>query len=315
MEKSERSRLGRGLGAMLSQSRKASEERIEEEASENSASALPQNVSAADPERQIVDIELSKLEPSVYQPRRDFNDEGIAELAQSIKANGLLDPLIVKKNDSGDKYEIICGERRFRACKILGMDKVQCVVRDLVPEKSYAVALIENIQREDLNPVEQAYALDQMLSQCHMTQEELASSIGKSRSTVTNLLRINALADDVKQLLAERSIDLGHAKVVMSLERDLQSKAAAYIAKKGLSVRQAEEFVKKLASGKNSGSKDKKLPDELEIVQQELSNRFEGIKCSLVGSNTKRGKFVLAYKSEEEFKRIRELLGLPASDA
>ncbi len=294
--------LGRGLDALLSDNKRAHENREAQEAAE---------IAATEASGQIEEIPSSQLRASVYQPRKRFNDDGIAELAESIKENGLLEPLLVKKSDEGG-YEIICGERRFRACKIAGISKIPCLVKSMLPKESYAAALIENIQREDLNPLEQASALEQMMNECGMTQEELAKSLGKPRSGISNLLRLNSLEQGVKDLISEGKLGFGHAKVIMGLDKDLQLKAAEYVVKRELSVRQTEEFVSKIKGQKGTQPAPKKENPEFEAIEKNFSDKYSDLSFSIQGRSRKRGKIVLGYASEDEFNRIMDILDIKA---
>ena len=294
--------LGRGLDALLSDNKRAHENREAQEAAE---------IAATEASGQIEEIPSSQLRASVYQPRKRFNDDGIAELAESIKENGLLEPLLVKKSDEGG-YEIICGERRFRACKIAGISKIPCLVKSMLPKESYAAALIENIQREDLNPLEQASALEQMMNECGMTQEELAKSLGKPRSGISNLLRLNSLEQGVKDLISEGKLGFGHAKVIMGLDKDLQLKAAEYVVKRELSVRQTEEFVSKIKGQKGTQPAPKKENPEFEAIEKSFADKYSDLSFSIQGRSRKRGKIVLGYASEDEFNRIMDILNIKA---
>lgn len=293
--------LGRGLDALLSDSRKA--HKLNNELDD--ANPAETDIAGA----HIEEIVISQLRPSVYQPRKNFYDEGITELSDSIKENGLLEPLLVNKSENGG-YEIICGERRFRACKLAGLTKIPCIVKNLLPKDSYAAALIENIQREDLNPLEQAVALEQMMNECHMTQEELARSLGKPRSGISNLLRLNSLEQNVKNLLSEGKIDFGHAKVIMGLDKDLQVKTAEYIVKKNLSVRQTEIFVKNLKKQKPDNIKKQEKNPELENLEKKFTDKYNDLHLCIQGRNNKKGKIILGYSSKEEFKHIINILNI-----
>ena len=295
--------LGRGLDALLSDNKRAHENMEAQEAAETAA---------AQAAGQVEEIPSSQLRASVYQPRNRFNDEGIAELAESLKENGLLEPLLVKQSEDGG-YEIICGERRFRACKQAGIAKIPCLVKSMLPKESYAAALIENIQREDLNPLEQASALEQMMNECGMTQDELAKSLGKPRSGITNLLRLNSLEQGVKDLISEGKLGFGHAKVIMGLEKELQLKAAEYVVKRDLSVRQTEEFVGKI-KGQKGGTQPapKKENPDLEAIEKSFADKYSDLRFSIQGRSRKRGKIVLGYASEEEFNRIMDILDIKA---
>lgn len=303
--------LGRGLSSLLSESKKANElkqHRLELK-DKNALSVQKQS------ENIVVDLDISLLKASVYQPRQEFVDLAINELADSIREHGILDPLIVKKSlDEEGKYDIICGERRYRACKIAGLIKIPCFIKNVAHTEAYALALVENLQRQDLNPLEQAEALEQMQSECGINQDELAKTLGKSRSTVSNILRLNKLENGVKELLRKGSIDLGHAKVLLALNGDVQQKAAEVIVKKNLNVRQTENFIKAvkergddcLDSKKNKG---KLKTDFLTNLEQDLNEKLNGIKFH-VGGNQDHGKITLSYSSSRELDKIKVLLGL-----
>ena len=237
--------LGRGLDSLLSESKKNREEKVRENEVSQPLNNISQDILTSE-KNKIVELPISILKPSIYQPRKNFDKESLEELSLSIKEHGLLEPLLVKKSDE-DKYEIICGERRYRACKLANLENVPCLIRDDLGDNGYAVALIENIQREDLNPLEMAQAFNLMLEECKLSQEDLAKTLGKSRSSIANIVRLNNLQEDVKKMILANQIDLGHAKVLLSLEDpNLQLKAALYVIKKSLSVRQTEQLVKNI---------------------------------------------------------------------
>ena len=242
--------LGRGLDSLLSESKKNREEKVRENEVSQPLNTISQDILTSE-KNKIVELPISILKPSIYQPRKNFDKESLEELSLSIKEHGLLEPLLVKKSDE-DKYEIICGERRYRACKLANLGNVPCLIRDDLGDNGYAVALIENIQREDLNPLEMAQAFNLMLEECKLSQEDLAKTLGKSRSSIANIVRLNNLQEDVKKMILANQIDLGHAKVLLSLDDpNLQLKAALYVIKKSLSVRQTEQLVKNIKLNNN----------------------------------------------------------------
>lgn len=275
-----------------------------------------ENISAALPvdENSVVLLPIDKLKASVYQPRKAFDEEKLNELASSIKEHGLLEPLLVKKTQD-DLYEIICGERRYRACKRANLSSIPCLIRDDLELNGYAVALIENIQREDLNPVEMANAFSLMLNECNLTQEKLAKTLGKSRSSVTNILRINNLHDEIKNMIVEGQIDLGHAKVILSLEdKELQLKAAQYVIKKGLTVRQTEELVKNIKENgleeNSTKSKESYKNPSFNDWEKNISNVLSGVKVKFNASNEDKGKITLSYTSKEQLEHFLSLFSL-----
>lgn len=302
----------RGLDFLLSgnkiKEQTESEVKVTPSEKENSSAVLPVD------ENSVVLLSIDKLKASVYQPRKAFDEEKLNELASSIKEHGLLEPLLVKKSQD-DLYEIICGERRYRACKLANLSSIPCLIRDDLELNGYAVALIENIQREDLNPVEMANAFSLMLNECNLTQEELAKTLGKSRSSVTNILRINNLHDEIKNMIVEEQIDLGHAKVILSLEdKELQLKAAQYVIKKGLTVRQTEELVKNIKENgleeNSSKSKDTYKNPSFNDWEKNISNVLSGVKVKFNASNEDKGKITLSYTSKEQLEHFLSLFSL-----
>ena len=302
----------RGLDFLLSgnkiKEQTESEVKVTPSEKENSSAVLPVD------ENSVVLLSIDKLKASVYQPRKAFDEEKLNELASSIKEHGLLEPLLVKKSQD-DLYEIICGERRYRACKLANLSSIPCLIRDDLELNGYAVALIENIQREDLNPVEMANAFSLMLNEYNLTQEELAKTLGKSRSSVTNILRINNLHDEIKNMIVEEQIDLGHAKVILSLEdKELQLKAAQYVIKKGLTVRQTEELVKNIKENgleeNSSKSKDTYKNPSFNDWEKNISNVLSGVKVKFNASNEDKGKITLSYTSKEQLEHFLSLFSL-----
>lgn len=274
-------------------------------------------------DNRIHQIALSALNPSSYQPRDYFDDDSIKELASSILEHGLLEPLIVKR--AGNGYEIICGERRYRAAKLAGMAELPCLVRDVVDEKAYAIALIENIQRESLNPIELAIALEQMMEECGMTQEQVAASVGKSRSAVANYLRLTSMNEQVQEALRRGDINFGHAKLIVGFDDATQLELCSIITKKQLSVRATEDYIKKHITAEQRKKRTPKqsqaekqrhkeqLMEHLSSCEATLNAELGGViaKFTLATSakNTK-GKLTLSYNSEEELEALLQRLGL-----
>lgn len=269
----------------------------------------------------VHDLSIDKLRPSQYQPRTHFDEKAILELSESIATHGLLEPLLVKKVGD-DIYEIICGERRFRAAKEAKLESVPCLIRDVSDDKGYAIALIENLQREDLNPVEMAIAIDQMMQECNMTQDDVAKNIGKSRSTVANLLRVLKLEDEPLACLRANKIDLGHAKLLLSLSGSHQVEACRTIIKKALSVRGTEAYIKELQqkqdkkdkashSDKEKSKKSEDLYLELlSKLEKSVSDRLGGCKAKFKHQHDGKGSLVLSYSSQDELSKIIKALGL-----
>lgn len=304
--------LGRGLDSLLSASSKIKKERETETKTQEEIAVVNNETTTSVGENVVVSLPIEKLRASIYQPRKSFDEESLQELADSIKEHGLLEPLIVKKTD--DLYEIICGERRYRACKLAQLDTVPCLVRDDLDSKGYAIALIENIQREDLNPLEMAEAFKQMLDECNLNQDELAKTLGKSRSSVANILRLNNLQSNVKKMVAANQIDLGHAKVLLSIEEpDLQLKTALYVIKNNLTVRQTEELVKNIkVNGIDDEEKKTKKPsfdnEFFSNWENEISSKLSGVKVKFKATNEDKGKLTLTYSSQEQLKSLLSLL-------
>jgi ParB family chromosome partitioning protein len=251
--------LGRGLEALLGP-------RVEDSA--DAPSATP---------GQPASLLLADMVPGVYQPRTRMDEGALYELAESIKSQGIMQPILVRKLASGanaGKYEIIAGERRFRAARLAGLDSVPVLVRDVADEAAAAMALIENIQREDLNPLEEAQGLQRLIRDFGLTHEQAAQAVGRSRSAASNLLRLLNLADPVQTLLMAGDLDMGHARALLSLERAAQITAANQITAKKLSVREAESLVKKLSAEfvLVSPKPKKEKSRDLRRVEEELSD-------------------------------------------
>lgn len=303
--------LGRGLDSLLSESKKNREEKVRENEVSQTLNTISQDIFTSE-KNKIVELPISILKPSIYQPRKNFDKESLEELSLSIKEHGLLEPLLVKKSDE-DKYEIICGERRYRACKLANLENVPCLIRDDLGDNGYAVALIENIQREDLNPLEMAQAFNLMLEECKLSQEDLAKTLGKSRSSIANIVRLNNLQEDVKKMILANQIDLGHAKVLLSLDDpNLQLKAALYVIKKSLSVRQTEQLVKNIKLNNTEEleptSTKEKVENNFGGLEEELNQKFSGIKFKFKATSEEKGKITLSYSSKEQLDNLLAFL-------
>jgi len=247
----------------------------------------------------INEIELDKIVPNEYQPRKVFNDEKMKELAASIKEQGVIQPVIVHRAGSG--YQLIAGERRWRASRLAGLKTIPALVKEATKREFLEMALIENIQREDLNPLEAAEAYKRLQDEFKLTQEDLAKRVGKERSTVTNFLRLLGLPKEIKQELAIGALSMGHAKAILSLERVRdQMQATVMIVKKGLSVREAEALSARL---KNPPKEKKaRLSHELKSVEEKIKKAL-GTKVSIT-AKSKGGRIVIEYYSVEELDRI-----------
>ena len=247
----------------------------------------------------IEEIDLELLDPMLDQPRQSFDDDSISELAQSIKQEGVISPLIVIKMD--DRYSIVAGERRFRASKIAGLSSVPCIVKDLSNEQIYKLSLIENIQREDLNPIDEAEAYQRLIEKFRYTQEQLAEGLGKSRSSIANSLRLNKLSESVKQSIRDSKISLGHAKVLAGLNsKELQEKLCRRIINENLSVRELEAIIEQKPVIKKS-YKDFSDP-ELMAFERSLKSKL-GLKAAIKG-NMQKGRIILTYSNTDELNTI-----------
>lgn len=238
-------------------------------------------------------IRLEKLQRGKYQPRIEFDEEALNELAESIKAQGVMQPIVVRSL-SGDRFEIVAGERRWRASQIAGLESIPALVRDISDETAIAMALIENIQRENLNPMEEARALKRLQSEFDLSQQEVANAVGKSRSVIANLLRLLSLESGAADLLESRQIDAGHAKVLLALEGSQQIMAARKVADAKLSVRQTEALVKALLNPSVSEYAAKSDPD-IDRLERKLSEQF-GTKVSIENKNG-RGRLIIQYSN------------------
>ncbi|MCF8233754.1 MAG: ParB/RepB/Spo0J family partition protein [Bacteroidales bacterium] len=259
----------------------------------------------------IADIEIGKIEANPFQPRDQFDEESLRELANSIEEQGIIQPLTVRKLGY-DHYQLISGERRLKASKIAGMEQVPCYIRVANDEQMLEMALVENIHRENLNAIEIAISYQRLVEECQLTHEKLSERIGKNRSTITNYLRLLKLPPAIQLALKEEQITMGHARAVINLDdEDAQSKIIDRIIKEDLSVRQIEKLVKDHAEkGKKEkpSSTHKPLPENFQKAREELSKKLDSeidLKRNTKGS----GRIVIPFKSDEDFRRILDLLG------
>lgn len=256
--------------------------------------------------KELISLDINEIFPNPNQPRKLFDSEKIDELAESIKAHGIIQPIIVKAVNSG--YEIIAGERRWRAARKAGLKEVPCIIKDIDEQSHMLFAIIENLQREDLNPIEEAKAFDSMLKEYNMTQEDIAKSVGKSRPYIANTLRLLKLSEEIQLLILENKITSGHARALINIEDKQKQKALALeIIEKGLNVRQIEKAVeenKTKGSKKNKGEKRKTDPQIINI--QEDLKRIFGTKVTINHRN-KKGTVEIEYYSQEELERLIEM--------
>ena len=250
--------------------------------------------SGARPGDQLQNVAVEALSPGRYQPRLRMDEASLADLAASIKARGVMQPILVRPADSGG-YEIIAGERRWRAARLAGLAQVPALVRQVEDDAALAMALIENIQREDLNPLEEAAGLERLINEFGMTHEATAQAVGRTRSAVSNLLRLLALAPPVQQLLREDKLDMGHARALLALDAARQLEIAHVVASRGLSVRETERLVARALRGRGAVRKANADRDVLRL-QEELSQKL-GANVSIVPGRKGRGKLVIEYAS------------------
>lgn len=252
-------------------------------------------------------IDTDKLQRGVYQPRRDIDIDSLQELAESIKHQGVIQPIVIRMIGD-DTFEIIAGERRWQAAKMAGLTKVPCILKELSDKDAMVISLIENIQREDLNIMEEAEGINRLVSELQLTHEAVADILGKSRSSISNLLRLNALTDKVKDFLRAGDLDMGHARALLALEGAEQEQTAVVVVQKALTVRETEKIVKDILNPKE---KKEKQPDtDFESLCQRVSERFSNLNVKCISSGNNKGKLVLSYKNEEELNRIKSLIGI-----
>lgn len=256
---------------------------------------------AADRPQDVQKLPIEFLQRGKYQPRKDIDPEKLKELSDSIAAQGIIQPIVVRKLGS-EKYEIIAGERRWRAAQLAELSEVPVVIKDIDDRSVMAVALIENIQREDLNALEEAEALHRLLDEFELTHQQVAESIGKSRTTVTNLLRLLDLAGEVKTMLSRGQLEMGHARALLGLEEAKQLEIANKAVKQNLSVRAVEKLVRELHEDKPASIQKKVDPDTLRL-QRELSEKI-GAKVEINHQNGGKGKLIVTYASLEELEGI-----------
>ncbi|TCO64202.1 ParB/RepB/Spo0J family partition protein [Caldanaerobacter subterraneus] len=254
-------------------------------------------------------VQIDKIFPNQYQPRKHFDEESLRELADSIKEHGIVQPLVVRRQGTG--YQLVAGERRWRAAKIAGLKEVPVIIRDLDDLQVMEIALIENLQREDLNPIEEAKAYKTLMEQFNLTQEEIAKKIGKSRSVIANSIRLLNLDDRVQEMLIEGKITVGHAKVILSItSKTLQYEAAKKIVEDGLNVRETEKLVKTLLS-RSEKTKEKRKDKRIDVHIREIEDNL----CSLLGTKVQilqkgkeKGIIQIEYYGEEDLTRILDII-------
>ncbi|KZN47364.1 ParB/RepB/Spo0J family partition protein [Pseudoalteromonas luteoviolacea] len=295
--------LGRGLDALLSSAKPpaaAPKETLEAQPSE-AVSTEPATEQVAISENELQRIPIEFLQRGKYQPRKDMSEQALEELANSIRAQGVLQPIVVRKM-AQNQYEIIAGERRWRASQLAGLDVVPCILKEVEDDAAVAIALIENIQREDLNAMEEAVALNRLLNEFELTHQQVADAVGKSRTTVTNLLRLINLNDDVKILLEHGDIEMGHARCLLSLQGEAQSEAARTAVAKGLTVRETEKLVRAMQEPVAKKEPKEKDPD-VKLLEQQLAENL-GAKVEINYNQKGKGKLVISYADLDELDGI-----------
>lgn len=279
--------LGRGLDALLATSQSSSRNYDDE--------------SAHAQKSELSKLPIEFLQPGKYQPRKDMSPEALEELASSIRSQGVIQPIVVRAVGI-DKYEIIAGERRWRASQLAQLDVVPCLIKDVADEAAVAIALIENIQREDLNAMEEAQALDRLMNEFELTHQEVAEAVGKSRTTITNLLRLNNLNEDVKLLVEHGDIEMGHARALLALEGEAQSEAAQIVSGKALTVRDTEKLVRKILEPVEPKPAKEIDPDVKSLVNQ-LSDNL-GAKVQIDHNAKGKGKLVINFNDLDQLDGI-----------
>lgn len=255
-------------------------------------------------------LNINRIEPNKNQPRKEFNEDALQELADSIKQFGVIEPLVVVKRKG--YYELIAGERRWRAARLAGLKEVPVVIKDYDDQQIVEIALIENIQREDLNPIEEAHAYERLIQEFNLTQDEVAERVSKSRTTVTNALRLLKLTEKVQQMLIDDMLSTGHVRALITItDPQLQYETAMYIFDKKLSVRETESYVKKLLNKKPKDKPAEKEDPELSFLYKAIENRLKeslGTKTTIKAKTKDSGKIEIEYYSQEDLERITQLL-------
>lgn len=276
-----RKSLGKGLGALITTADHEDENTIEE-------------------------ININEIDPNIDQPRKNFDDEKLSQLADSIKQHGVIQPIIVRNEDQG--YKIVAGERRWRAARIAGLGKVPVLIKNMTTRESVEIALIENLQREDLNPIEEAEAYSKLMSEHKMTQDRISKLIGKSRSAIANSLRLLNLSDENKERIIKGALSSGHARALLVIEDEhLQNKAAEEIIKNEVNVRDTEKMVKKvLGSNKKKKKKVENKDEEYIAIEERLKDIFKT--RVYIQRGKKKSKITIEYYSDNELERILQLM-------
>ncbi|MBW8454991.1 MAG: ParB/RepB/Spo0J family partition protein [Pseudomonas sp.] len=278
--------LGRGLDALLGGA---------------SVSAMQEEAAKVDT-RELQQLPLELVQRGKYQPRRDMDPQALEELAQSIRNHGVMQPIVVRPVEGG-RYEIIAGERRWRASQQAGLERVPALVREVPDEAAIAMALIENIQREDLNPIEEAVALQRLQQEFQLTQQQVADAVGKSRVSVSNLLRLIALPEEIKTLLSHGDLEMGHARALLGLPADQQIEGARHVVARGLTVRQTEALVRQWLSSKEKPKAEVRVDPDISRLEQRLAERL-GSPVQIKHGHKGKGQLVIRYSSLDELQGV-----------
>ena len=283
-----RKSLGRGLDALLGQ---------------------PGEVETKNQKQGLTEIPIEQIGPGPFQPRKQIDESQLNELAQSIKAQGVIQPIVVREraiadSHTGVRFEIIAGERRWRATQIAGLENIPAVIRTIADSEAVAVALIENIQRENLNPLEEANAFQRLIIEYEMSHQEVANSVGRARASITNALRLLDLPSSVQELVNKKMLTMGHARALLSIEdRGMQLEVANLIVEKGLSVREAEGLVRKIVEKKKPNQQKTTVDPDIQRLEKDLTNRL-GARVSIKHQKTGGGTLSIKYSSSDELEGI-----------
>ena len=292
----DKKKLGRGLDALLSTS-----------STETMASLLGKPKDRSTPaiknrDGELIHIAIDLVQRGKYQPRTDMHEVALEELANSIRMQGVLQPIVIRPISS-EKYEIIAGERRWRASQMVGLDTIPAIIKPVNDQSAIAMSLIENIQRENLNPIEEAMALKRLQDEFELTQQEVADAVGKSRATVTNLIRLIGLSIDVRGMLERGDLEMGHARALLSLPDLQQSEAAHTVVRRGFSVRQTESLVRRLIAGGGSAKASRLVDPDIKSLEENLADKL-GAKVMIQHTAKGKGRLILKYNSLDELDGI-----------
>lgn len=292
-------KLGRGLDALLSTGSTETMASLLGKPKDRPSTAAP---ISEDKDGDLRNIPIELIQRGKYQPRTDMHEEALEDLANSIKKQGVMQPIVIRPISS-DKYEIIAGERRWRATQIAGLDTIPAIIKPVGDEAAIAMSLIENIQRENLNPIEEAMALKRLQDEFELTQQEVADAVGKSRAAVTNLIRLIGLSIDVRKMLEHGDLEMGHARALLSLDDTRQSETARSVVGRGLSVRQTEALVRRLMAGPAASAASGPIDPDIKNLEESLAEKL-GAKVLIQHTAKGKGKLVLKYNSLDELDGI-----------